>query len=109
MNKLIGVVNNTNLGCGYDGLTIVAKKQLELDVRIMGKGEFIAFVNRRGDKVKLLGAQDFVAYHRRGTGQGKIDLRILKHLPNYMSGRVFNYDDAMVEVIRTKFPQWFKK
>jgi len=101
MNKLTRYVPDTDLRMGYDGLN----KKTPLSN--LGKGEFVAFVNRDRNKIKLCTSNDVVLYHRMTRGN-KIDPRVIMFLPRYLNGAKINYDDAMREVMKKEFPKWFK-
>lgn len=102
MNKLVRYVGNADLRMGYDGLNEV------VDLKNLGKGEFVAFVNTRKDRVKLCTNGDMIAYHRLPQGQ-RIDPRVIKFLPKYFSGSAIDYDGAVEASLRESFPKWFER
>jgi hypothetical protein len=93
-------VPDADLRQGYDGLN---KKVPLLN---LGKGEFVAFVNRKKDKVKLCTGNDMIAYLRLPQGQ-KIDPRVIQYLPEFFDGPKIKYDKAIEKVLRGTFPKWF--
>lgn len=101
-------MNNTNLQNGHDGLKLIAKKQLGVDINALGAGEMVAFLNRAGDKVKVYASGDVIAYMRAAKDR-KIDPRTIALIPKYFSGTTINYDKAIRQVLREKFPKWFEK
>lgn len=102
MNRLVRVVNDTNMGLGYDGLNKLVK------LGNLGKGEFVCFINKKKNKVKLATCQDMVAYHRLPAGQ-QIDPRVIQHLPEFFDGGQIQYDKAVEKVLRGTFPKWFEQ
>lgn len=105
MNKLVGFVNNTNLINGHDGLAKIANQQLGINVKSLGRGEMIAFLNKKGDKVKLYAGGDVIAYLRHDR---KIDPRVIQHLPRHFNGQAIRYDNAVRDMLKTRFPKWFE-
>lgn len=101
-NRLVRYVADQDLRLGYDGLN---KK---VPLTNLGQGEFVAFVNRAKDKVKLATGNDVILYHRM-TRNKKLDPRVIMHLPRYLNGSRIDYDSAMRELIHQQFPKWFDK
>lgn len=101
MNKLVKYVPDADLRLGYEGLSEIEK------LSHLGKGEFIAFVNRARNKIKLATGGDMLAYLRLPTGQ-RIDPRVIKLLPEYFDGTQIQYDKAMEKTFRKSFPKWFE-
>ncbi len=101
-NKLIRFVADADLRQGYDGLN----KKVPLSN--LGKGEFVAFVNRRQDKVKLCTGSDMVAYLRLKSGQ-RVDPRVIQFLPEFFNGTNIEYDKAVEKMMRKSFPKFFDK
>lgn len=102
MNRLIRFVPDADLRQGYDGLN----KQVPL--LNLGKGEFVAFVNRKKDKVKLCTGSDMVAYLRLPNG-AKVDPRVIQYLPEFFNGSTIEYDKAIEKMLRKSFPKFFDK
>lgn len=101
MNRLVRYVPDADLRMGYDGLN---EKGI---LNNLGKGEFVAFVNRGRDKVKLCTGGDMVAYLRLPTGQ-RIDPKVIQYLPEFFDGSAIKYDKAVEKVLRKSFPKWFE-
>jgi hypothetical protein len=102
MNKLIRYVPSADLRKGYDGLSA------EVNLRNLKKGEFVAFVNSKLDKVKLCTCNDLVAYLRLPKGQ-RINPDVIQHLPEAFDGSSINYGKAVEKSLRKSFPKWFDK
>lgn len=101
MNKLVRYVPDVDLRLGYDGLNKI------VPLLNLGKGEFVAFVNRAQTKIKLCTGNDVIAYMR--LSKGRIDPRTIQYLPEYFCGGYIQYDKAMERVLRKSFPKWFDK
>lgn len=102
MNRLVRYVPDADLRRGYTGLS------LQVPLSKLDKGEFVAFVNVRRDKIKLCTCNDLVAYLRLPPGE-KIDPSVIQHLPEYFDGKSINYDGAVEKALRKSFPKWFEK
>jgi hypothetical protein len=101
MNKLVRYVPDADLRQGYTGLN---KK---VPMSKLKQGEFVAFVNRARNKIKLCTQNDLVAYLRMPRGT-KIDPRVIQYLPTAFNGTEIDYDKAMEASLRKSFPKWFK-
>lgn len=101
MNKLIRYVPDADLRVGYDGLSKI------VNLKGLNKGEFVAFVNRKLDKIKLATMGDMIAYHRLPKGQ-RIDPRVISILPEYFDGTKLDYNAAVEKTLRKTFPKWFE-
>lgn len=104
-NKLVFYCPDADLRMGYDGLTSVARKA-GVDLSNLPLGHYAAFVNRAQNKVKLCTQNDVTAYLR--LRKGRLDPRVIQHLPNYFNGGEIAYDKAMAKMLRQQFPEWFK-
>lgn len=100
MNRLVRYVPDADLRMGYTGLN---KK---IPMSKLKKGEFVAFVNRARNKIKLCAANDLVAYLRLPQGQ-RIDPAVIQYLPSAFNGTVIEYDKAIEASLRKSFPKWF--
>ncbi len=107
MSRVVRYFADADMRAGYDGLTRIAKKE-DVDIPNLGQGEFVVFVNRQRNKMKLCTQNDIVAYMRMGRGQ-KIDPRVIQYLPRYFDGKSFDYDAAMRRVLQKYFPTFFDR
>lgn len=91
MNRVLHVFRNADLRSGHHGLSALAAgaKRYTSDLK---EGEFLVFINRRADKIKVYAANETVAYHRSTTG--RIEMTALQHIPKVFSGGKFNFDEA---------------
>lgn len=101
MNQLVRYVPDADLRLGYTGLNKL------VPLTNLGKGEFVAFVNRAQTKVKLATQNDMIAYYRHS--RGRLDPRVIRHLPEYFNGSEIDYNAAVTKMIRRSFPKFFAK
>jgi hypothetical protein len=104
VNKIKRYFPNTDLRCGHDGLFKLAV-QKGCSPNSLGKGEFLAFVNRKQTSIKLYASGEVIAYLR--LTKGRLDPKVIQHLPEYFDGTQIHYDKAMVSVFNKQFPKWF--
>ena len=107
MNKILQYFPDQDLRAGHLGLSVVANKA-KIDTNSLGQGEFLVFVNRRRDKLKMYTGGNVVAYLKMPQGH-RLDPRVIQHLPRHFNGAKINYDGAMRDVLKREFPKWFVK
>jgi hypothetical protein len=100
MNKLVRYVPDQDMRKGYSSLNDL------VPLLNLGAGEFVAFVNRKQDKIKLATGNDVLLYHRMPQGK-RLDPRVIQNLPRYLSGGKINYDAALRDALQKAFPKWF--
>jgi hypothetical protein len=105
MNTLVRYYPDTDMRNGHDGLAEMARKS-GIKIDNLGAGEFLAFVNRARNKLKLYNGQELVAYLRLKDNR-KIDPRVIQNLPRYFDGTKINYDAAMRDSLMKYFPNYF--
>lgn len=104
--RILQVFLNTNLGNGEEGLKRIVRKYAvsTTSLAAMEPGEYLVFINRRQDKVKILVATDnvknamrpfLVAYIRLPVGQ-RVSLTTIKYFPQaFTAGKHIDYDKAL--------------
>lgn len=92
--RLLHCFLNANLRAGHDGLSELAARR-DVSTATLSPGEYVIFVNRARDKLKMYAAHGVLAYLRMERGQ-RIDLRTLSLIPAAFlaSGRI-NYNEAL--------------
>lgn len=95
--KIIRFFPDTDLRCGHDGLSEIAKEH-KINVQSLGAGEFVVFTNRKKTAVKLYAA-NYTVVHQRMVGGAKIDMRVISLIPKYFNGTKINIDGAVKEII----------
>jgi hypothetical protein len=105
VNKILQYFPDCDLRGQHNGLSIIAKKA-NLDTRSLGAGEFLVFVNRKRNRLKMYTSGNVVAYLKMPDGK-YIDPRVIQYLPKHFNGAKINYDAAMTDVLKKQFPTWF--
>ncbi len=106
MNRIVRYFPDTDMRGQHLALASVALKE-KIYVDQLGAGEFLVFVNRRRDKLKMYTGGNVVAYLKMPNGH-KVDPMVIRNLPKHFSGAGINYDAAMKETMQVQFPKWFE-
>jgi hypothetical protein len=87
-----------DLRLGHDGLEQVAKRD-GFNTKKLTPGQFLVFINRKKNRIKIYAANDTLAYRRMEQGQ-VLDLATIASIPRVFngSGRMF-YEAALKERI----------
>jgi hypothetical protein len=101
-NRLIRVFTDTNLKNNHLGLEKIAKSK-DVDVSKLDMGEFVVFVNRKRNALKMYAPGNIVA-HLKLPENTKIDMRTIALLPKHFNGGEINYSGALKEYIKKEFP-----
>lgn len=101
MNKIIRYFPDSNLRSGHRGLAMLAAKN-GIKVNSLGAGEFLIFVNKRQNMLKMFASGNIIAHYKKEDGS-RIDPRTIAHIPRHFSGSKINYDAALVQVLRREF------
>ena len=71
------------------------------DVRIntgnLRNGEYLVFVNRAEDRIKIFAANNIVAYYK--SPRGRIDRNTIALIPQVFEGGRINYDRALKKTL----------
>jgi hypothetical protein len=96
-NRLLRIFFGADLRSGHKGLYEQATTQ-GFKVDSLGVGEFICFVNRRKNAVKMFASgRDFVGYYK--SPHGALNMKVLRSLPRYFNGGELRYPEALRETI----------
>ena len=97
MNRVIRYFPDTDLRAGHDMLLSIAKEH-KLSLKDLEPGEFVIFVNRRKDALKMFaGSTNLIAYLR--LPSGRLDMRTIQMIPQFFNGGEIKYDQALKKVI----------
>lgn len=97
-NCLLSYFPDTDLRCGHDGLSILAKKGKK-PVDKLKVGQFLVFVNRAQTAVKILTIEGVLIHIRPEHG---LNFEAINKLPKYFNGTRFNYTGALRETLKKR-------
>jgi hypothetical protein len=100
--KIIFLLVDVNMGLGHPGLIALARKN-KVNPETTKDGHLLMFLNRKRDKLKMLGHQGIVlGYLRMPKGQ-QIMLEAIQYLPRaFGADGAINYDQALKTVLESR-------
>lgn len=98
MNKIYRCFFDTDLRNGHDGLTLLAIRN-KINLKMLDHGEFVVFINRRRNALKLFAANNVIAHYRQSH---IIDLNTIRLLPTVFNGTEIKYDTVLEKVLKSK-------
>lgn len=98
--KFAQVYFDVNMSRGHVGLKALLTKPLK-------KGEAAVFINRVCDTVKILVGSEFVAHYKHP--KGRIEMRTIKYLPQYLEGGEVQYTKALGRAIEDFWAERYPK
>lgn len=96
MNQVLFYFPNSDMRRGHAGLAEYARKEGK-NVAKLEPGQFMLFVNRKKDQLKLYSAGNCVTHFK--SESGRIDMRIISEIPRNFSGGRFDYKNALRNVL----------
>lgn len=99
--KIFKLFLDTHMGLGHDGLAKIAMKG-KVKLAELAADDLLMFLNRAGDKLKVLGAQGRVIGYLRMPGQRKIMREALQYIPATFGAKGIDYDAACIEAFKTR-------
>lgn len=84
---------DVHMGLSHQGLTLLAQES-GVKLEAMGTDDLLMFMNRLGDKMKLLGAQGRVVGYLKMPGKQRIMKEALRYIPATFGAQGFDYDAA---------------
>lgn len=93
MSTIARLFLDTHMGLSHPGLIEIAKKA-KINVDKLGTDELLMFINRRCNKVKILGAQGKVIGYLRTPDEKPLMLEALQYLPQTFGAAGWDYSDA---------------
>lgn len=98
--RVIRCFLDTDIRMGHPGLTLLAKKE-KIVMSELGHGEFVIFVNRARNKVKVFAPGNVLAYLR--LERGTLDLRAIQEIPKVFGAKgKIDLDQATRTVLEKK-------
>jgi hypothetical protein len=81
----------------HKGLSEIAKKN-KIDVKNLSESEFVVFINKRLNAVKIYAPNNIIAYLRSPDGK-RLEMKTIQMIPYYFRGGQFQYDKALERVL----------
>jgi len=95
---------DSDLRSGHLGLTNQARKE-KVFTNELGAGEYVVFINRKRDRVKVYTGNEVIAYMKAPRGT-QIDLRVIEQIPKaFLSRGSLSYDRALEKVLSERVLQ----
>jgi len=98
--KIIRVVHPVHMGLGHHGLKLMLKKLVKIDVTKLGVGEFVMCLNKKKDKLKMIGGGGHVIGYL-NTGR-KIMLESVQYIPDCFGANGIDYDEAVRKALNER-------
>ncbi len=99
MNNIARVFMDVHLGQGFQGLGEICKKA-RIDLRTMGDGDFVVFLNRKCTAFKTLNTSKVLTYYKHD--EGRLPIEAIRHLTASFGGSKLEFDKAVEKTLRTK-------
>ena len=100
--NIVLLIDNVHMGLGHDGLTKLAKK-FKRDPMSLGQGELLMFLNRKRDKLKIMGHRGLVLGYLKMPGGNRIMLDAIQYIPKAFGARgEIDYDSALKKALETR-------
>lgn len=99
------LVEGVHMGLGHDGLAKLLKKQLKIEVSELNPGDLVMVLNRRGDKLKVIGTRGLVIGYLRMPDGNRIMKDALQYLPATFGAKGFDYDTACKAALESRLNQ----
>jgi hypothetical protein len=83
------------MGLSHRGLAELSKRFLKIDARTLENGDLLLFLNKKGDKLKVLGCQGQVVGYVSSLNGSRLMKDALQYLPHTFGATGFDYDGAV--------------
>jgi hypothetical protein len=101
MSTIIRLFLDTHMGLSHPGLIEIAKNA-KVNVDKLNDGDLLMFINRKLNKVKVLGAKGKVIGYLRTPDNRPIMLDALQYLPHTFGGASWDYTEACKLALQKK-------
>ena len=101
--RIVYFAPDTNLRCGHDGLSEIAKKsKLKIHVEALLPGEYLIFTNRAQTALKMYTCGNIVAHLKMPQGQ-RLNMEAIQFIPCFFNGEKIDYKGALAEAMKKQF------
>lgn len=102
MSKVVRCFLDTNMCYQHDSLNKIARKG-GMTLSSLEPGEYVVFINKALNKIKLFANNNVFAYCRLDKGR-RIDLKVISEIPSvFESTKTLNYDQALEAMLTKRF------
>lgn len=92
--KILKLFLDVHMGLSHDGLAKIAFKN-KVKLQELSEEDLLMFLNKAGDKMKILGAQGKVIGYLRLPMKRRIMKEALQYIPQTFGSSGFDYDAAV--------------
>lgn len=100
---LIRYFADVDMRNGHSGLRKLAKSE-GLDLRLMISNEYVIFVNKKRNMLKMFASYNVIAHLK--LDNGTIDPRVIAHIPTCFQGNQINYPLAVKKMLTKEYPKF---
>lgn len=104
LGKIFGWIPGADLRNRHDGLALIAKKELKIDVEALKPGEMIMFVNTSMNQLVLYCANNILIHYKR-PGGALLNPRTYAIIPQFIRDQQVDYDGALRKVIEAQLKE----
>lgn len=91
--RILKLFLDVHMGLGHDGLALIARTA-KVKLENLASEDLLMFLNRAGDKMKVLGAQGQVLGYLKMPKHRRIMKEALQYIPHTFGASGFDYDKA---------------
>lgn len=92
---------DTHMGLSHHGLAELAKAA-RIPLRSLAAGDLLLFLNKKGDKMKILGGHGRVIGYLKMLNGQRIEKEALQYIPQTFGSSGFDYDAALLLTLNKK-------
>jgi hypothetical protein len=100
--KVLHYIPDADMRNCHQGLALLAKKHLKINVTDLKPGEFVLFVNSSWTAIKIFGSDHCYMHYKRPDG-ARLNAKAVLSLPHFVRGQNINYDKALATVIQQDY------
>lgn len=99
--RILKLVQGVHMGLGHDGLRELLKKN-KIDVSTLMQGELIMCMNKKGDKLKVVGFGGIVIGYLKMPKGDQIMKEALQYIPQAFGSEGFDYNKACRKALENR-------